>query len=88
MSAPPAVTQVVNRIISETTVNGGGGVKGVQMHKQLNGTAHVDGTVKPSLWQRIKAKGKALLHGDWSLKKDETALVGELGQETVKLLRL
>ena len=88
MSAPPAVTQVVNRIISETTVNGGGGVNGVQMHKQLNGTAHVDGTVKPSLWQRIKAKGKALLHGDWSLKKDETALVGELGQETVKLLRL
>lgn len=38
-----------------------------------NGTAHVNGTVK----------GRAFKQGDWSLKDSGTALVGELGQETV-----
>lgn len=40
----------------------------------FNGTAHVYGTVR---------KGTALLSGDWSVPRNETALVGELGQETV-----
>ena len=39
----------------------------------VNGTAHVNGT----------AKGRAFKQGDWSLKDSGTALVGELGQETV-----
>lgn len=39
----------------------------------VNGTAHVNGT----------AKGHAFKQGDWSLKDSGTALVGELGQETV-----
>lgn len=38
-----------------------------------NGTAHVNGTVS----------GKAYGSGDWGVKKDQTALVGELGQELV-----
>lgn len=36
---------------------------------RVNGTAHVNGT--------------AFAHGDWSIKDSGTALVGELGQETV-----
>ena len=40
----------------------------------FNGTAHAYGTVR---------KGTALLSGDWSVPRNETALVGELGRETV-----
>ena len=40
----------------------------------FNGTAHAYGTVR---------RGTALLSGDWSVPRNETALVGELGQETV-----
>ena len=40
----------------------------------FNGTAHAYGTVR---------RGTALLSGDWSVPRNETALVGELGRETV-----
>ena len=43
---------------------------------KVNGTAHVDGTVN------LKARaGHAFSQGDWGVKKDERALVGEIGQE-------
>lgn len=43
---------------------------------KVNGTAHVDGTVN------LKARaGHAFAKGDWGVKKDERALVGEIGQE-------
>lgn len=52
---------------------------------QADGTAHVSGTVP-----RIKSSffsdgflGTAHASGDWSLKRNETALVGELGTELV-----
>lgn len=38
-----------------------------------NGTAHVNGTIN----------GRAYASGNWGIKKDQTALVGELGQEIV-----
>lgn len=40
----------------------------------FNGTAHVNGTVR---------NGNAFASGNWSAKKSEKALVGELGQETI-----
>ena len=86
----PSATQIVNREIHEQTIpSGGSGASNSSSAvraagpQKVNGTAHAEGTVKPSLWNRIKEKGKALLHGNWGLKKNETALVGELGQETV-----
>lgn len=52
---------------------------------KADGTAHVGGTIP-----RIKAStfndgilGTAHASGDWSLKQDETALIGELGREIV-----
>lgn len=43
---------------------------------KVNGTAHVNGTVN------LKARaGHAFDQGDWGVKKDERALVGELGTE-------
>lgn len=42
------------------------------------GTAHVEGTVRSN--RRI---GEALANGDWGVSKNETALVGELGQELI-----
>lgn len=47
---------------------------------EANGTAHASGTVY--------AKGSAYATGDWSLDKDETALVGELGQEIVNFFAI
>ena len=45
---------------------------------KVNGTAHVDGTVN------LKARaGHAFSQGDWGIKKDEVALVGELGNELI-----
>ena len=45
---------------------------------KVNGTAHVDGTVN------LKARaGHTFLQGDWGIKKDEVALVGELGNELI-----
>ena len=41
----------------------------------VNGTAHAFGTAF--------SKGSALAHGDWSLRSNQTALVGELGREIV-----
>lgn len=45
---------------------------------KVNGTAHVNGTVN------LKARaGHAFSQGDWGVKKDEVALVGELGNELI-----
>ena len=44
----------------------------------VNGTAHVDGTAFAN-----GTIGTAFKHGDWGVKKTETALTGELGQELV-----
>lgn len=41
---------------------------------KVNGTAHVNGTANPK-------SGHAFVQGDWSAKRNETSLVGELGQE-------
>ena len=66
------------------SVNGGG--------SKLNGTAHVDGTVK-GLYPIPKLSGRALVMGtledeswlkpQWKTKKDDVALTGEVGQEMV-----
>ena len=45
----------------------------------FNGTAHANGTV------RTVRRGNAFASGDWGANKTEKALVGELGQETIKL---
>lgn len=63
------ITEIFRRIIITTTIGGGRGGAGV------NGTAHVQGTAHVS--------GTAHKGGDWGIKKDETALVGELGEELV-----
>lgn len=49
--------------------------------KQFNGTAHFNGTarVRPN----AHANGTAKASGDWSLKKDQTSLINELGPEIV-----
>lgn len=44
---------------------------------KFNGTAHANGTI------HAFHDGNAHASGDWSIKHDETALVGELGKETV-----
>lgn len=63
------ITEIFRRIIITTMIGGGRGGAGV------NGTAHVQGTAH--------ASGTAHKGGDWGIKKDETALVGELGEELV-----
>lgn len=59
--------------VTDEAVTGGGGKPNVAMPR-FNGTAHVDGTVNPK-------SGHAFDQGDWGVKKDERALVGEIGQE-------
>ena len=44
----------------------------------VNGTANVDGTAFVN-----GTSGRAFKKGDWGVKKDQTALTGELGQELV-----
>lgn len=44
----------------------------------FNGTAHANGTV------RTVRHGNAFVKGNWGANKTEKALVGELGQETIK----
>jgi len=70
---------------SNTSDSEGGGVS-------VNGTAHADGTI-PKLHARALAMGTlsfrpgtpnhAYAQGTWGTKRSETALVGELGRETV-----
>ena len=51
---------------------------------KVNGTAHAEGTAHMSGTVRNNPIiGKALASGEWGVKKDETALVGELGRELV-----
>lgn len=47
---------------------------------KFNGTAHADGTVN-------RNAGHAFASGNWGIERNETALVGELGQEIVNFLR-
>lgn len=63
-----------HRVTTESTISGGGGGKPNTMMPRFNGTAHADGTVNPK-------SGHAFDQGDWGVKKDERALVGELGTE-------
>ena len=74
MSNPSPVYQTVIRTISNVVSTVKGAVGAASAAFDFNGTAHVSGTAR---------KGTALLSGDWSVKKTEKALVGELGQETV-----
>ena len=68
-----AHTYIYTHRVTDETVTGGGGKPNVAMPR-FNGTAHVDGTVNPK-------SGHAFDQGDWGVKKDERALVGEIGQE-------
>ena len=49
--------------------------------KSFNGTAHFNGTARPQ--QNSHFNGTAKASGDWSLKKDQTSLINELGPEIV-----
>ena len=76
MSSPPPITQTVTRIVTtvQNAIGGAGASTNAAGRPRFNGTAHAYGTVR---------RGTALLSGDWSVPRNETALVGELGQETV-----
>lgn len=58
----------------ETVSTGTNVGNGRLMMPRFNGTAHADGTVNPK-------SGHAFDQGDWGVKKDDRALVGELGTE-------
>lgn len=62
------IGNIANKVAN---VFGGGGV---------NGTAHVDGT---AFANGTVSSGKAYKQGSWGTKKDGTALMGELGTETI-----
>lgn len=62
-----------HRVTTESTVPGGGGKPNVSMPR-FNGTAHAEGTANSKA-------GHAFSQGDWGVKEDERALVGELGAE-------
>lgn len=49
--------------------------------KKFNGTAHFNGTARSQ--QNSHFNGTAKASGDWSLKKDQTSLINELGPEIV-----
>lgn len=70
------VTYVVNKVV-DTAKSVASKVAGVF---QFNGTAHADGTVN-------RNAGHAFASGNWGVERNETALVGELGQEIVNFLR-
>lgn len=63
------------KTIKETVFGGGGN------GKSFNGTAHFNGTARSQ--QNSHANGTAKASGDWSLKKDQTSLINELGPEIV-----
>ena len=69
-----AHTYIYTHRVTTETVTGGGGGKANTMMPRFNGTAHAEGTVNPK-------SGHAFAKGDWGVKKDERALVGEIGQE-------
>lgn len=65
-------TAVISGVSS--VVSKGASVLG-SIPKKIDGTAHAQGTAH--------AEGTAKASGDWSVKKNETALTGEVGQEVV-----
>lgn len=76
------VDVIVNFIKSgwETVSGWFGGGDGDSGGSGVNGTANVNGT---AFSHGTVASGRAFKQGDWSTKKSETALVGELGREIV-----
>lgn len=70
------ITETITKVIGGKydPIHTGGGM----YPKMFNGTAHAIGTAN-----RMVSKGNAYATGDWSVKKSEKALVGELGQETI-----
>lgn len=76
------VDVIVNFIKSgwETVSGWFGGGDGDSGGSGVNGTANVNGT---AFSRGTSQSGKAFKQGDWSTKKTETALVGELGREIV-----
>ena len=76
------VDVIVNFIKSgwETVSGWFGGGDGDSGGSGVNGTANVNGT---AFSRGTSQSGRAFKQGDWSTKKSETALVGELGREIV-----
>lgn len=70
----PPITRTVNYVV-KTVGNFFSGLFGAH---GVNGTAHAIGTAHAR-----GASGRAFKQGDWSTKKDEIALTGELGPELV-----
>lgn len=83
------VNEVVSKAGSVKHANGGSIAGGAM---QLNGTAHVSGTVIPKLSRRALAMGTlkddSWLNPQWMTTKDEVALTGEKNEELVVNPRL
>ena len=71
-----AIVNYVTGAVSHATKPG----TGRRTPGMFNGTAHADGTVN-------RNAGHAFASGNWGIERNETALVGELGQEIVNFLR-
>lgn len=101
-SIPPSRKSVITLTTIKETINkvitqagsvkhaNGGSVAGGAM--QLNGTAHVSGTVIPKMSRRALAMGTlkddSWLNPQWMTTKDEVALTGEKNEELVVNPRL
>lgn len=71
-----AIVNYVTGAVSHATKSG----TGRRTPPVFNGTAHADGTFN-------RNAGHAFASGNWGIERNETALVGELGQEIVNFLR-
>lgn len=101
-SIPPSRKSVITLTTIKETINkvvtqagsvkhaNGGSIAGGAM--QLNGTAHVSGTVIPKMSRRALAMGTlkddSWLNPQWMTTKDEVALTGEKNEELVVNPRL
>ena len=70
----PPITRTVNYVVKTV----GNFFSGLFGSHGVNGTAHATGTAHAR-----GTSGRAFKQGDWSTKKDEVALTGELGPELV-----
>lgn len=87
------IKETINKVVTQAgSVKhaNGGSIAGGAM--QLNGTAHVSGTVIPKLSRRALAMGTlkddSWLNPQWMTTKDEVALTGEKNEELVVNPRL